>query len=620
MLLGLLVYWRGLSGPFLLDDIANVVRFYVPEFDSDQILYALTHNRSGVLGRSVSMASLVFSGILHGPEPWGYKLHNLIIHLINGLLIFWLLLKCLPYLAKQLSAEKVFWIAGLSAALWLLHPLMVSTVLYVVQRMAQLATLFTLLALLIYIIAREHLLKQQVKHFYLLAYLVFPFVFLLALLSKENGALIPVYLLAVEMLVFKFHYPDVGVKKSLWIFLGIFSVLPLLLGALYFFTHFDSFVDYSIRDFTMTERLMTQLHVIPFYLKLIYLPRLSDMSLFHDDAMAIQQMDLLTVFLLLLFIGSLFLIVYCWKKAPVLAFAIAWFIISHLLESTFISLELIFEHRNYLAAVGPIVAMVYYLFSVAHYPNLKFISVFLLIFWTFLTATRVGEWRSADLIYRIAVQEHPDSLRANIEFANMNYNEGNIGAALTYLQLSQEVQPREAGSFFHESLFRCDTGTSVDELLEQAQQRLALYPVSVYTINSLDAILGKKRVEQCPEVSLDKILEIIVVAKQHPAIQDNNLYQGYLERLEGQAYFYSGNYEPGVERLLRAYEYTGLVSILLELVDVQIQVNRLEDAAGLIAEIQRINDASFGIETSRLVILQEAFNQALLARQESLDN
>ena len=452
------------------------------------------------------------------------------------------------------------------------------------------------------------------------AYLGFPFVFLLALLSKENGALIPVYLLAVEMLVFKFHYPDVGVKKSLWIFLGIFSVLPLLLGALYFFTHFDSFVDYSIRDFTMTERLMTQLHVIPFYLKLIYLPRLSDMSLFHDDAMAIQQMDLLTVFLLLLFIGSLFLIVYCWKKAPVLAFAIAWFIISHLLESTFISLELIFEHRNYLAAVGPIVAMVYYLFSVAHYPNLKFISVFLLIFWTFLTATRVGEWRSADLIYRIAVQEHPDSLRANIEFANMNYNEGNIGAALTYLQLSQEVQPREAGSFFHESLFRCDTGTSVDELLEQAQQRLALYPVSVYTINSLDAILGKKRVEQCPEVSLDKILEIIVVAKQHPAIQDNNLYQGYLERLEGQAYFYSGNYEPGVERLLRAYEYTGLVSILLELVDVQIQVNRLEDAAGLIAEIQRINDASFGIETSRLVILQEAFNQALLARQESLDN
>jgi hypothetical protein len=620
IVLTVLIYWRGLSGPFLLDDIANVVRFYVADFDIDQIIYALTHNRSGILGRPVSMASLVFSGILHGQEPWGYKLHNLIIHLINGFLIFWLLLKILPSMVKDISLEKVYWVAGITAALWLLHPLMVSTVLYVVQRMAQLATLFTLLALLIFIFAREQLLAQRMLRFYLLAYLTFPLCLIFALLSKENGALIPIYLLAFEFLVFRFEYPSSGVKKAVWIFLGIFAVIPLLVGSLYFFTHFSSFVDYSVRDFTMSERLMTQLHVIPFYLKLIFLPRLAEMSLFHDDAMAIQQFDLLTAILFLLFIASLALIFYCWKKAPVVAFAIAWFFISHLMESTFISLELIFEHRNYLAAVGPILALVYYLFSVPQYPKLKFVSAFLLLFWAFLTVTRVGEWRSVDMIYQIAVQEHPDSLRANIEFATMNYNEGNLGAAFAYLQHSQEVVPREAGAFFHESLFRCDTGTPVEALLEQAKQRLELYPVSVYTINSLEAILGRKRVEQCPEVALPKVLEIIAVAKQHPAIQNNDLYKGYLERLEGQAYFYTGNYEAGVERLLRAYEYTGLVSILLELVDIQIQVNRLDDAEAMIAQIQRINDASFGIETTRLEIIQEAYDQAVLDRQQAPDN
>ena len=619
-LLTMLVYWRGLAGPFLLDDIANVVRFSVPEFDIDQILYAITHNRSGVLGRPVSMLSLAFSGIVSGPESWGYKFHNLLIHLLNGLLIFWLLLKILPQMPAKVSPEKALWVAGITAALWLLHPLMVSTVLYVVQRMAQLATLFTLMSLLIFVIARQALVENRVKKFYLLAYLAFPLSLLLALLSKESGALIPFYLLALELLVYQCHYPSQALKRPIWVFMGIFAVLPLVMGALYFFTHVQSFIDYSVRDFTMTERLMTQLHVIPFYLKLILLPRLADMSLFHDDAVAVQQMDLLTGLLLVILVLAVLSVFFLRKKAPVLAFAIAWFVISHLLESTFISLELIFEHRNYLAAVGPILALVYYLFSVPNYEKLKYLCAFFLVFWTFLTATRVGEWQSADLVYRIAVQEHPNSLRANMEFATLNYNEGNLEAAYRYLQNGQQVMPREAGAFFHESLFRCDTGTEVGALLDQAQQRLALYPVSVYTINSLEAILGRKRLEQCPEVPLEKLLEIIAVAKSHESLQNNNLYRGYLERLEAQAYFYTGNYEAGVERMYRAYEYTGLVSILLELADLQIQVNRLEDAEQLIMELHRINDASFGIETTRLEILDEAFAQALLARQQRQDN
>ena len=94
------IYWQGLDGPFLLDDYLNIVEAYVNDFNRDEIRYALTHNHSGELGRPVSMMSLLFSGIVHGPVPWGYKFHNLAIHLINGLLLFWLLLKLLPRLAR----------------------------------------------------------------------------------------------------------------------------------------------------------------------------------------------------------------------------------------------------------------------------------------------------------------------------------------------------------------------------------------------------------------------------------------------------------------------------------------------------------------------------------------
>src|SRR5690606_470084 len=107
-------------------------------------------------------------GIVHGPDSWGYKYHNLLIHLLNGLLLFWLLQKLLPRLAPQITPETTVAIAGLTVATWLLHPLLMSTVLYAVQRMAQLSALFTLAALLCYVFARRQL-GSSPGRFYTLA-------------------------------------------------------------------------------------------------------------------------------------------------------------------------------------------------------------------------------------------------------------------------------------------------------------------------------------------------------------------------------------------------------------------------------------------------------------------
>lgn len=620
LLLTGLVYWQGLSGPYLLDDVANVVRFYVPDFNYNDILYAVTHNRSGILGRPVSMISLVLSGILHGPESWGYKFHNLLIHILNGLLIFWLLIKILPIMVSSISKEKVLFVALTTMSLWLLHPLMVSTVLYVVQRMAQLSTFFTLLALLVYIIARESLIKGNFSKFYILAYLAFPVLMLLALFSKENGALIPIYIIAIEMLVYKFDFSPVRIQKHIMTFLGVFVALPILLGSFYFFTHIEQFINYTNRDFNLLERLMTQLHAVVFYIKLIFLPRLADMSLFHDDAEVIRQMDILTTLLLMIMLLAIASVFYFRKKAPVFAFAIAWFIISHLVESTFIGLELIFEHRNYLAAMGPILALVYYLSSIPEYPKLKYGCLLFLVFWTFLTSTRVTEWRSDDLFYQVAIEEHPTSLRANTEFATLNFNRGDIESAFFYLKQAQQADNREMGSFVHEILLRCDTGEDMSELVNQVENRLSQYPISTYTINTFDALLGKKRISECPEVPAEKIIELTQIASNHEVIQNRQTTLGYIERLQGLAYMYSGNYQEGVNHLLQAYELTRLASILMELVNIQIQISRYEDAEHLLKKLDEINDASFGIETSRLQVLKDAFSEALNVRQEQMNN
>src|SRR5690606_5451195 len=106
---------------------------------------------------------------------------------------------------------------GTVAATWLLHPLLVSTVLYAVQRMAQLSTFFTLLALLAWLKART---ADKPRSFYFFGWFVMPAMSLLAMLSKENGALLPLYFLLLEVCAFRAGLADMkrSPRLALWLF------------------------------------------------------------------------------------------------------------------------------------------------------------------------------------------------------------------------------------------------------------------------------------------------------------------------------------------------------------------------------------------------------------------
>ncbi|MDG2175054.1 MAG: hypothetical protein P8M72_02800 [Gammaproteobacteria bacterium] len=612
-----LIYWPGLSGPFLLDDTLNIVAAYVGSFDFNELYYAVTHNKSGTFGRPVSIFSLVFSGIVHGPEPWGYKFHNLIIHLINGLLIFWLLLKLLPRITPAQSGEKSFLIAGLVAAIWLLHPLLVSTVLYAVQRMAQLTSLFILVALLIYIYAREGA-GESASRFYWLAYLVLPACTVLSILAKENGVLIPLYIFAIEFIVYRFEYISELARVRLQWFLGSFVVLPVLAGTLYLFTHLERFANYTTRDFNMGERLMTQLHVVASYMKMILLPTLSDMTLFHDYVAVTRSFDSITGVLFLVLCSAIFLVFYLWKKAPILSFAITWFLISHLLESTFFSLELMFEHRNYLAALGPLLALVYYLFNIPSLPKLKYLSVLFLLLVAVLTTIRVQEWKSEEMILLIAVAEHPDSGRAQSELATFKFNQGDLSGALEHLSMAQQNSPREFGPVLHEIALRCSGGTEIQYLIDEAIARAERYPVTAYSLNSIDNLLVMLNEGLCPEMDLDKLLSVIEAAESQPGNQQSMLSIGFLEKIKGQIYLLKGDYAKGIEFALAGYDKTGMTSILGNLARNLIQLNLLGDAEYIIRIMENINNESGGSETVLIAPLREQLKIAI-AQQDLLE-
>lgn len=598
-----LLYWPGLNGPFVLDDVQNVRSLDLGNADPAAIWYNITHNDSGSFGRSLSILSFVLTSLLHGSTAWDYKLDNLLIHLVNGVLLCCVLLRVLPKLYPQRPPSQLVWIAGITTAFWLLHPLQVSTVLYVVQRMAQLGALFTLAALLAFLVLQERAVQADRRGSLLYGLLLFPAAMACALLSKETGALIPLYVLLLVLTGATAGLAtDVVCRRVQQGVLGLFILLPLCAGALYFLTHSERFLAYDLRTFTLYERLLTQVHALAHYLHLIVLPRVSDMGLFKDDFPLEQSLRLDTVLLLGSAALALVAAAVLRKRHPVLLFGLLWFAISHLLESTFLPLELVFEHRNYLASAGILLLIVMAgAAALQRLPSLRWLLLPLALVVLLQTHARVTEWSNEELLLGMAVQDHPRSARARVGMANYLLDRGQYEQAFAHLEAAIEVAPDNAGPVLHLLSARCVHGSLQDDALyQQALELLGTRPLSVYAFNGLENLLSLISRQQCTRLDLVAYARLLEAAVALDATLGQGYIHGYLLRLQGVYFFTTGQYAKGVIAYRLAHEDSGEGQILAELVRNQLKFGRFDDARETISLLEQQNARSFGIELHSL--------------------
>ncbi len=202
-LLGLVAaaYYPGLSGPFLLDDWANLPALgaYGPVDNPVTLASYLTSGIAGPTGRPLALASFLMDAHNWPANPWPFKLSNLLLHLLSGALLA-LLLRQLS-LARGLDARRAMWVGILGAGLWLAHPLFVSTTLYVVQRMTILAALFVFAGLNLYVWGRARLNAGHTRSAYTLMIVGIVGGTFFGTLSKENAALLPLLALVLEWTV-----------------------------------------------------------------------------------------------------------------------------------------------------------------------------------------------------------------------------------------------------------------------------------------------------------------------------------------------------------------------------------------------------------------------------------
>lgn len=449
-----LVYIPGLSGPFMFDDTPNLLPLRRWAEGDTSWQEALFGNRSGLFGRPLSILSFMLDAKLFGVGAFSFKLTNLIVHLLCGTLIYMLLRKLLPR-DTQLGPHAVP-IALAIAGIWLLHPLQVSTVLYIVQRMAQLSTLFILLALFAFVIGRQALGEGRIRAGALWLFLAMPTATALGILCKENGALAPLLCAVLELGYFRpsGQTPRPRAVKAFFLF-GL--VLPLLATAAHFGWPLSRLTSsYSGRTFTLGERLLSEPRALLSYIGDLLLPHGPALGLYTDDfAVSHSLMDPPTTLLAILaLVGLVGIAVASRHRAPAVFTGIMFYLAGHAMESTVFPLELYFEHRNYLPSIGIFLAVAgtlkWLADALSHnvknsrsHTRLWVVGVVALCATlSVATSARAWVWQSWTTVVRQAVAQHPESTRAQLDNLSIVWNTGTTEQTRQLLdQLSHSDNP-----------------------------------------------------------------------------------------------------------------------------------------------------------------------------------
>lgn len=358
VLLGLIAYWPGLAGGFLFDDFPNLVLdpdWKVTALEWAQWRRAMSHGVASDGGRGLALLSFAINHYFTGLDPWPLKLTNLLMHAGNSVLVL-LLCKRLFGLARGFGPAPGQLAAWAIAAAWLLHPLQVSTVLYVVQRMEIGAQGFTLLALMFYLTARERQCAGRRGWPWLVASAA---AMLLGLGFKESALLVPVFAGLIELTLLGFKNHEGGTSRA-W--KGFYLTL-LLAGTAVFLTvllpHYLKPEAYLGRDFSLLERLLTQPRMLCIYLGQMLWPNPEGLLFYYDHVRHSTGLfqPLSTLWSLLAMSLLVVIALAARRRRPLVSLGIAWFFAAHFLTSNIVPLELAFEHRNYLALFGILLAI-----------------------------------------------------------------------------------------------------------------------------------------------------------------------------------------------------------------------------------------------------------------------
>ena len=435
-----------------LDDYPNIVRnaqLHIRSIDFSSLLKTFfAHPESSrVLYRPISCLTFALNWYWGKDNVVGYHVVNLFIHFSTASILFLTILNLLksPNLKNKFKNIQ-YPIAFLSAAFWMLNPIQTQAVTYIVQRMSSLSGMFYILGIYFYIKWKCSDFQRNRTLFFLGVFMSFA----LSLGSKENSVTFPIALFLIEFTFFKKpnQLNDSKVFSRAVLAIALSILITVTLAFLFMDKNPIAYIDslYEKRPFSLLERVMTQPRVILLYLSLIFIPLPNRLSIVHDVVISRSLFEPWTTFVSIVVI--LFLIGFGLtqlKKRPILGFGLLFFFLNHLVESTILPLEMVFEHRNYLPTMflffpistAIVMAVNYYREKkhLIYLMEISFISI-LIISLCGMTYLRNMVWTTEKTLWEDALVKAPKNAKPLQNMAAYYKSIGQMDKALELYELS----------------------------------------------------------------------------------------------------------------------------------------------------------------------------------------
>lgn len=592
-----LIYATGIYGPFIFDDLSNITNNSLIriQYLSFTTLYnAANAGFAGPLKRPIAMLSFALNFYFAGGyDATAFKITNIAIHCINAVLVFilchLLFKRILITTNKPYLRTHAFWFAVGISMIWALHPINLTSVLYIVQRMTSLSTLFSLGCIILYISARNQWLSHTLS--WRVVGLLFASLtsLTLALFSKENAVLIPLILLLIELVLYSNEKPWVFFnalsrqrKAFSWAAILTISLFILLWAIDYASGGFNS------RPFTMLERVLTESRVLCFYISLILIPRINGFGLFHDDIALSTSIftPWTTITSIIFIIGLIATAFYYRKKNPLFALGIGWFFIGHLLESTFFSLEIAHEHRNNLPSIGIIIAA----FSLIPFDKLtskkvisSIIAVSLILGST--TWLRAKQWGNYQSLAYYEAAHHPDSPAIQALLSNAANQAGDIEVATNAIKKAMELEPKETAYAMHYQNILAIHGKPIPgELQQETLRRIRANRLTPSTQLALDQIAGCLKKQPCAPLKENYIEWISAVIEKSPKT-------AVYWYMRGKAHRTMNNDLAALNDYQKAYDISNnFLHPLFEMANILLQMGQVPQAEQIVKWIEDANE------------------------------
>ncbi len=466
ILLGCILYSNTFSAPFVLDDRRSIVdnkaiqdlsklidiqRIDTIEMDQEVKNFIKT--------RYVGYLSFALNYHLHGLDVTGYHMTNLFIHIINALLIYWLVLLTAKtsFFERDLARSTNFSvIAFFSACLFICHPIQTQAVTYVVQRFASLATLFFLCSLVFYIQFRLASTITSRFVFYSFA-IIFTIV---AMFTKEISFTLPVVLILYEAFFFKGKIKQR--LPALLPFVLTLFVIPLTLMSRIEAQNLQSITASldiaNLKGISRAEYLYTQFRVIITYIRLLFVPVGQNLDYDYEiyHSFFTPEVYLSAILLSAVFIIGIYILYlsrtgeHRHRLLRIISFGIFWFFITLSVESGVVPIsDVIFEHRLYLPSVGFFIAVVASLItirdklqaaSINAYRSIIPLLVLTILTFSVAAYARNDIWRDDVRLWEDTVKKSPAKVRPHYSLALAYFNRNRLDDTIRELKIVLEKQ------------------------------------------------------------------------------------------------------------------------------------------------------------------------------------